>query len=122
MKRLYFAIILAVLLISIVSLGTYFITSASENMNKLFDEIEYYAQKEEVEEITRLCEKAENEWVKYEKKLTYFVDHSDISKIGEDIAALTPFAKNFEKAEFFSQLESVRIKLAHLEKMERIDD
>ena len=67
-----------------------------------------------------MCKKAESDWVKNEKKLTYFVNHSEICIIGESISSIQAFAKYKEKAELFSELNKTKVIITHLSAMENV--
>lgn len=121
MKRLYFALGVFLVIALIVGCGTYVVYESNERMNSIFDEIETAAKKDDIEKAVSLCEKAENEWVDFEKKLTLFVNHSEICEIGVSVSAMKPLIEYDEKAEFFSELNKVRVQLTHLASMENIN-
>ncbi len=120
MKRLYFALALALSIFAIVGSGMYFVKQASNELKESLEQIETAAKNNDFDKALYLCEKAEDNWVKSEKKLTYFVNHSEICIIGESISSIQAFAKYKEKAELFSELNKTRVIITHLSAMENV--
>ena len=120
MKRGYFAIVFFVVVVTTICTGIYFLSQANEKMLRTFEQIEIAVDNENPSSAVELCKKAEDQWIEFENSLTFFVNHSEISEIGVDIAAMRPLILNKEKAEFLSILEGVKIKMRHLTKMEKI--
>ena len=120
MKRWYFAIALLISVVVIIGVGIYSVSNSSKQMLNAFDEIEFALKQKNKQQAVELCEKAEKKWVENEKKLTYFVNHSEMCEIGVDIASMKALLKSAEMGEFYSALESARVKLSHLVAMEKI--
>ena len=120
MKRWYFEVALTLSIIAIVSLGVYFVKQANNQLTQSLDEIEICVKNNDFDRAIVLCEKAEKDWVENEKKLTYFVNHSDICEIGESVSSIKAFAKYKEQAELFSELNRLRVMITHLSAMENV--
>ncbi|MBQ4156034.1 MAG: DUF4363 family protein [Clostridia bacterium] len=120
MKRWYFAVALLLSIVIIIGIGIFSVNNSSKQMLNAFDEIEISLKQDNKIRAVELCEKAEKKWVENEKKLTYFVNHSEMCEIGVDIASMKALLKNAEIGEFYSALESARVKLSHLAAMEKI--
>lgn len=120
MKRLYFALALALSIIAIVGFGTFSVKQAKNQLSHYLNEVEVAAKNNDFDSALLLCEKAENSWIESEKKLTYFVNHSDICEIGVSISSIKAFVKYKEQAELFSELNKVRVMITHLSTMENV--
>ena len=120
MKLRYFAIALLASVVVIIGIGIHSVDKANNQMLNAFYEIEFALKQNNQEEAVDLCEKAEEKWIENEKKLTYFVNHSEMCEIGVDIASMKALLKSAEMGEFYSALESARVKLSHLTSMEKI--
>ena len=123
-KKLYLEVVLKFIYVlatvTTICTGIYFLSQANEKMLRTFEQIEIAVDNENPSSAVELCKKAEDQWIEFENSLTFFVNHSEISEIGVDIAAMRPLILNKEKAEFLSILEGVKIKMRHLTKMEKI--
>ena len=60
------------------------------------------------------CKKAEDAYVKAEKYLSAFVNHSTLDEIGAELAQVKPFTEKGEEAEFYSHCEATLVSLKHL--------
>ena len=120
MKRGYFAVLLTIVIGVTVGLGIFFLNQANDKMLRTFEKIEIALDNKNETKALKLCETAEKQWVECEKSLTYFVNHSEISEIGVDIASIKPLIKRNEFAEGLSILSGAKVKLQHLTKMEKI--
>lgn len=120
MKRVYFAVFIAVVVCATVGAGFFFLNQANNQMTQAFEKIEIAIDNKNKTKALKLCETAEKQWVECEKSLTYFVNHSEISEIGVDIASIKPLIKRNEFAEGLSILSGAKVKLKHLTKMEKI--
>lgn len=121
MKRFIFAIAIIIALVGIVASGTYYVKQANDVMNDYITKIETAAKQDNPKKALSLCENAEKEWINFEKKLNIFVNHAEICEIGVGICAMKPLIEYNEKAEFFSQLNEVKVMLTHLASMENIN-
>lgn len=60
------------------------------------------------------CKKAEEKYIKAEKYLSAFVNHSTLDDIGTELAQIEPFTEKGEEAEFYSHCEAALVALKHL--------
>ena len=114
MKRLIIAIVIVAVLFLCVGYGSFYVDKTTTTMLGQFTKIEQALEKEDYKAAKKLVTQAENEWIKFEETLTYFVNHNEICTIGEGIAAMK------EKAEFLSELSRTRVVLLHLAQMEKV--
>lgn len=121
MKRTIFAIAIIIVIVGIVASGTHYVKQANDVMTDYLAKIETVAKQDNPKQALMLCEEAEKEWVNFEKKLNLFVNHAEICEIGVGISAMKPLIEHDEKAEFFSQLNEVKVMLTHLASMENIN-
>lgn len=121
MKRLYFALAVAIVMAGIILTGTFTVKNAYYEMNTIFRRIEVKAENEEFDKALVLCEEAEKKWVKYEKELSIFVNHEEVCNIGVSLSAMKPLIEYKEKAEFFSEINKARTSLTHLASLEKIN-
>ena len=121
MKRMIFAIAIIIVIVGIVASGTHYVKQANDVMTNYIKKIETAAKQDNPKQALMLCEAAEKEWVNFEKKLNLFVNHAEICEIGVGISAMKPIIEHNEKAEFFSQLNEVKVMLTHLASMENIN-
>ena len=120
MKRLIIAIVIVAVLFLCVGYGSFYVDKTTTTMLGQFTKIEQALEKEDYKAAKKLVTQAENEWIKFEETLTYFVNHNEICTIGEGIAAMKPYIDNKEKAEFLSELSRTRVVLLHLAQMEKV--
>ena len=120
MKRLIFAVLIAVFLIASIMYGSDYVDATTRDILGHFSKVEQAVEKEDFESAGKIITQAENKWIVYEEKLTLFVNHNEICTIGEGIAAMKPYIENKEKAEFYSELNKTRVVLIHLANMEKV--
>ena len=120
MKRLYLAAAVLLTICVIVGYGTYEVYNANNTMTSLLKKIEQSAKSDDIENAVAFCQKAEKEWINFEDRLTLFVNHAEICDIGVAISSMKPLIEHNEKAEFFSELNKVKVMLTHLSAMEHV--
>ncbi|MBQ5590433.1 MAG: DUF4363 family protein [Clostridia bacterium] len=118
MSRIFVALGLVVALGIMVGTGFYTINKGNKTLSAILNEVELSAMQDDIEKSANLCEKAEKEWIKCEEKITIFANHAEVCEIGVAISSLKPLIQYNEKAEFFSELNRVKIMLEHLAAME----
>lgn len=121
MKRLYFALGVAIIMAGIIVTGTFTVKNAYTEMNTLFDEMETEAENENYSKALQICERAEKKWIEYEKQLSVFVNHEEVCNIGVSLSAIKPLIKHGEKAELLSEINQARVSLTHLASLEKIN-
>ncbi len=120
MKRLIFAGLIVVFLVASIGYGSNYVDVTTTDILGHFSRVEQAVENEDYKSAIKILTQAENKWIVYEKKLTYFVNHNEICTIGEGIAAMKPFIENKEKAKFYSELNKTRVVLMHLANMEKV--
>ena len=120
MKRLWFAAILTILIIAITATGVVSLKKYSKSVD---DELNLALAAVNIGDMNtalRYCKSTENEWVKAEKVLKWFINANDVGQIGVNIAMLPPLAKNDEPAELASQIMAIKVQLMHISHMESL--
>lgn len=118
MKRLWAALAMAVVIAAIIISGLFFIKKYSKEVNISLKTAAAAAQSGDMRSAAKLCEIAEDEWVKAEKVLRIFVNANELSDIGLTITALPEFAANDEKGELLAGIKTAQIQLIHLSNTE----
>ena len=92
MKRLWAALAMAVVIAAIIISGLFFIKKYSKEVNITLKTAAAAAQSGDMRSAAKLCEIAEDEWVKAEKVLRIFVNANELSDIG-----LSPHCPNLRR-------------------------
>lgn len=120
MKRLWIALALFILTAAIILTGILTVQKYSKELIQKLDLIKQTVINKDFEKAAQLCKQAESKWIKAERKLYLFVDHSEISEIGLTIAKLEPLLISKDFASFFAELKIAQIQLLHIAQMESI--
>ena len=118
MKRLWAALIMAVIIAAIIFCGLFFIKKYSKELNDTLKYAAAAANADDMQTAARLCENAEDKWVSAEKVLRIFVNANELSDIGLTITTLPEYAKCDEKAELLAGIKTAQIQLIHLSNTE----
>lgn len=120
MKRLWFAAILTILIIAITATGVVSLKKYSKSVDDELNLALAAVNIGDMKTALRYCKSTENEWVKAEKVLKWFINANDVGQIGVNIAMLPPLAKNDEPAELASQIMAIKVQLMHISHMESV--
>lgn len=120
MKRLWFAAILTILIIAITATGIVCLKKYSKSVDDELNLALAAVNIGDMKTALRYCKSTENEWVKAEKVLKWFINANDVGQIGVNIAMLPPLAKNDEPAELASQIMAIKVQLMHISHMESV--
>lgn len=118
MKRLFAAFAFILLLAGITATGIYFVNDYTGQMDDLLIEAEDAARAGDTHTAISFCQQAEAYWVKAEKVLSLFINHSDVSQVGQSCTRLAPLIEEGETGEFFASVRTIRVQLIHIASME----
>ncbi|MGN0114503.1 MAG: DUF4363 family protein [Acutalibacteraceae bacterium] len=118
MKRLWAALIMAIVIAAIIICGLFFIKKYSKEVNDTLKYAAEAANADDMQTAAMLCENAEDKWVNAEKVLRIFVNANELSEIGLTITTLPEYAKNDEKAELLAGIKTAQVQLIHLSNTE----
>lgn len=113
MKRFIVSGVILLIIVSVSIIGLYYINENYERITSAIEAGEESVRQKDFDAAQGHIKRAEDIYVKAEKYLSAFVNHSTLDEIGVSIAAITPFAKG-EEEEFLSHCEAAKTALKHL--------
>mgnify|MGYP003293793731 CR=1 FL=1 len=119
MKRLIAAALLLVFIAAACLTGWLALSSCSKKVTPLLSSAEEAARKKDFEMSRKLLCQAESQYARSEWALSFFVDHTLVEQLGEQIAELPPLAKEESKEELLSHIAAVKTKFLHISRDSR---
>lgn len=114
MKRLIISGLLLAVIITVSVIGLFYINNNYEEITDAITRGEECLTSGEIKRAKEYIKEAEERYVKAEKYLSAFVNHSTLDEIGVSIAAIEPFTSGEEEAEFRSHCKEAKTALKHL--------
>ena len=111
MKKIVWVLIITVLLLAIVIGEQIFVDNT---LNTLIEKIETVNTKIDLtenvegEEITQSLQEIDDFWTEKENVLCLFINHNDLSKVGETIKRVKNYAQNNNKEETLIELDVLK--------------
>lgn len=120
MKRLIltgaiFAVILAVCLIGVNMVDHY-----TEEMSGLLQKAVTLCEADDYDNAAQAAAELEERWVQIEPKISFFISHSTVDRVGEAISRLYPLAEQKDGAQFLAECRAAQIALLHITEDEKI--
>ena len=63
-------------------------TYATDSLSEQFAELREYIIKKDIENLNKKIQEIDNNWNKYNKKLSYYMEHDELEKVGNSLSAL----------------------------------
>lgn len=114
MKRLIAAAALILFIAISCTVGQITIGGCGERMSKMLDQATAFAENQEFDKAKEQLEKAEAEYSRQELKLSFFVNHSLVEELGEQLAELPALANSEGAEELLSHIDGAKIKILHI--------
>ena len=118
-KEILIIIIVLVLVISLDIITNNYTTYVADSLSEQFAELREYTIKKDKENINKKIQEIDNNWNKYNKNLTYYMEHDELEKVGNSLSALKA---HIEVEEFNDSIEDIDENifiLQHIQEKER---
>ena len=120
MRRLIAAGVLLTFIVVCCVVGQLTVGGCGRDMTGLLVEARKAAQNRDFTAAEAAAKKAEQEYANHEWRLSFFIHHSLVEELGEQLAALPALANSEAVEEFLSQLDSAKIKILHIMRDNRL--
>lgn len=114
MKRLFAAAALILFIAISCTVGQITISACGERMSKMLDEATIFAENQEFDKAKEQLEKAEEEFARQEWKLSFFINHTLVKELGEQLAELPALSNSDGEEELLSHIDSTKVKILHI--------
>ena len=114
MKRLIAAGILLIFIAVSCTVGQLTITACGNGMTELLDDARSAAEKQDFEKAKEQAYKAEQEYSRQEWLLSFFINHTLVKELGEQLAELPALANSEGAEELISHIDAAKIKILHI--------
>ena len=118
MQRLWAALVLGLLITSLCVLGLTSLKKYGELTIGLLEQAEAAVDQGDIEAAIRLSDELEQMWIKAEKRLSVYMNRTQLFEIGADISELKPKLQDGETGEFKALCRSITVKIKHIQNME----
>lgn len=115
MKRLFVIFGLIAVVIGLAVAQRVFLNNCCEAVLQSLDHLEQSCRNEEFEKAALQAKEIEDNWVGYEKKLSYFIDNTELSEVGMALSGISDMAAEGTKEEFLSHIAVIRVQFVHLQ-------
>jgi len=120
MKRLFAAAALILFIAVSCTVGHITIGSCGEKMSKILTDASNLAEHQEYDKAKAQLKKAEEEYARQEWMLCFFVNHTLVKELGEQLAELPALANREGAEELISHIDSTKVKILHIIKGNRL--
>lgn len=120
MKRLISVVILLAVIISLSLMQANTFNKYYKMISVGLDEIVAECESKNYINAGKNAAALENEWIKCERKLSFFFDNADIRELGTAISSLKDLASENSKENLLSQISVVRVMLIHIKNANRV--
>ena len=114
MRRLWVVLLMAVFIASVCFFGLTNLNKYNRTMIELLENAMDAADENNFEKAENLSVQAEEEWIKAEKALSFYLDRAGLYQIGAHIAKLPYLLTNNEKGEFQALCRYIIVELTHI--------
>lgn len=118
MKRIWVALALIIISISLALTQLIIVKSKAEYFLDVIIASEYHFSKKEYSTATELLDFSCEKWGDSEKTLNVFLPHEKVDEIEESLSELKEYAENKEKPEFKASFEKTKRQLLCLKQSE----
>lgn len=114
MKRLLAIAGLVALVLGLCFAQQIYLNRCYTEMTQALDVLEQSCQAGEFSRAAAQAKDIENQWVNYEKRLSYFLDNSEISELGTALGGISKLATEESKEDLLSQISIIRVQFTHI--------
>ena len=79
--------------------------------------VEDYNKDEEIEKV----EKFEKEWKKIENKLSYFIEHDELEKVGVAIVEMKAYVETDLKENAYEKMKEIKFRIDHIKTKQKFE-
>lgn len=119
MKEILIIFIVLILVISLDIVTNNYTIYAGDELSKELSSLRKYIEKKDNDNIEKGMKKIVNNWDGYKKKLSYYMEHDELEKVGSGLTALKAHIDMEEYADSIENLEECIFILQHIEEKER---
>ena len=113
MKRLIAAGILLIFIAVSCTVGQLTVTACGNTMTEFLDSARSAAENEDFEKARAQTYKAEQEYARQEWMLSFFINHTLVKELGEQLAELPALADSEGAEELLSHIDAAKVKILH---------
>ena len=114
MKRFFVVLVLTAVVIGVCFVQYKFLNECCSKMLSSLDLLEQTCNDEDFENAQKLAQDIEKTWVSYEKRLSYFLDNTELSNVGEYLGGISDLATSETKEDILNQIAVIRIQFIHI--------
>lgn len=118
-KEIVIIIIVLVLVISLDIITNNYTTYAADSLSGQFTELREYSLKKDKENINKKMQEIDNNWNKYNRKLTYYMEHDELEKVGNGLSALKAHIEVKEYNDSIEDIDEIIFILQHIQEKEK---
>ncbi len=94
-------------------------TYATDSLSEQFAELREYIIKKDIENLNKKIQEIDNNWNKYNKKLSYYMEHDELEKVGNSLSALKAHNEVEEYNDSIEDIDENIFILQHIQEKER---
>ncbi len=94
-------------------------TYATDSLSEQFAELREYIIKKDIENLNKKIQEIDNNWNKYNKKLSYYMEHDELEKVGNSLSALKAHIEVEEYDDSIEDIDENIFILQHIQEKER---
>ena len=92
---------------------------AGDKLSEELTSLREYILKEDKQNIEKNIKEIENNWDKYNKRLSYYMEHDELEKVGSSLTSLKAYIDMEEYADSIEKLDECIFILQHIEEKEK---
>ena len=119
LKEIIIIFSLFAIVISLDIITNNYTTYAADSLSEQFAELREYIIKKDIENLNKKIQEIDNNWNKYNKKLSYYMEHDELEKVGNSLSALKAHNEVEEYNDSIEDIDENIFILQHIQEKER---
>ncbi|MBC2581535.1 DUF4363 family protein [Clostridium sp. DJ247] len=121
MKSILTAFIIFIIMLTTMFFSTRYLSKVCSNLKNLNTQIERDIDKDDWNSAYNHSLKFLNQWDKYSKRISIFVNHTEIDNINNELWKITQYTKVKNKDESLASNHVIKFYLDHIEDLEKVN-
>lgn len=119
LKEIIIIIIVLILVISLDVITNNYTTYAADSLSDELSDLRQLILRKDENNINKKTEEIDKNWDKYNQRLSYYMEHDELEKVGNGITAIKSHIEVKENNDAIENIDEVVFVLKHIEDKEK---
>lgn len=121
MKNIIYSFAIFIVLLTSIFFSINYLNYTCKNLEKLDSSLETLIEESSYEKAYEVSLQLMNDWERYSKVITIFVNHAEIDNINNELWKLTQYTKYKNRDESMASVHTIKFYLKHIVDMEEVN-